>query len=217
MYRVRVEAARNYDAQITEEESKISPWMKILCDPKIAKTFHFDEIDKIQCLAIHQKMEYDSTRRNWGPDYFYHCYIRPIERLFTIDMPLNNQLIAALSYRDATEDLGLFIKYLIGWTEYPECMDAQSIVEEFSKVQNVFSSQLRCLHQDDIPLQLIRKLECRDSKTARYVNKTYRPLRNEEVQSTYNNPFQHLSTEETDKRSPKQATTSEEPSKTWKE
>ena len=132
-------------------------------------------------------------------------------------MPLNNQLIAALSYRDATEDLGLFIKYLIGWTEYPECMDAQSIVEEFSKVQNVFSSQLRCLHQDDIPLQLIRKLECRDSKTARYVNKTYRPLRNEEVQSTYNNPFQHLSTEETDKRSPKQATTSEEPSKTWKE
>ena len=64
IYRAGVEAARDYNARITEEESKVSPSMRILCDPKIAKTFHFDEIDKIQCLAIYQKMEYDATRCN---------------------------------------------------------------------------------------------------------------------------------------------------------
>ena len=57
MYRATIAADLNYDAWITEEESNISPWMKILCNPTIIKTFHFDKIDKVQCLAIHQKWQ----------------------------------------------------------------------------------------------------------------------------------------------------------------
>ena len=132
MYRATIAADLNYDAWITEEESNISPWMKILCNPTLIKTFHFDKIDKVQCLAIHQKMA-GEIRRLWGPDYHYHCYIHPLERLFTVDMPMNSWLIAALSYRDATMDIGLFIKHLIGWTEFPERMDSQSIAKNYQK------------------------------------------------------------------------------------
>ena len=63
MYRATIAADLNYDAWITEEESNISPWMKILCNPTIIKTFHFDKIDQSAVPSHSPK----NGRRNQTP------------------------------------------------------------------------------------------------------------------------------------------------------
>ena len=49
----------------------------------------------------------------YGPDCMYHNFVRPLERLFTVDMPLSKQLAQALKYKDATDDLGHFVMKLV--------------------------------------------------------------------------------------------------------
>ena len=134
LYIARMRAAEGLKANIPQEDWKISPWLEILCDDNIPKTFQFDEIDKVQYQAIINKMRTDRYK-GYGADCMYHNLIRPMERLFTVDMPLNGRLIAALTYCEATEDLGLFIKKLVGWERCPDYLSEQSVIEELSKIR----------------------------------------------------------------------------------
>ena len=42
-----MKAAVGFQANIPQEDWKISPWLEILCNDNIPKTFQFDEIDNV--------------------------------------------------------------------------------------------------------------------------------------------------------------------------
>ena len=197
-YTARVEAAKDYHIEVSQEDLQLSPWLQLLCDDNIPKTFYYDDIDKVQCLSAHKIMN-QKTSDWYGPDCLYHNFIRPLERLFTVDMPLNAQLAAALKYKDATDDLGHFVMKLVGWKRFPKKINAVTIVEELSKMRIAHSNQLSCAHQLDPPYQLQRKNELKDSRATRYVNKTHRPQPKDERDFVDANPFRYGSKEEIDK------------------
>ena len=198
-YKARSEAAKNYKANISDEDLKISPWLRLLCDESIPKTFYYDDIDKVQCLSAHKLMS-KHNEDFYGPDCMYHNFVRPLERLFTVDMPLSKQLAQALKYKDATDDLGHFVMKLVGWDRFPGKFTAQSMVEELSKIRTAYSSQLSCANPLDTPFQLQRKIELKDSRNQRYVNTTNRYHEGNKKTLVNYNPFQIPSTEEMDER-----------------
>ena len=199
-YKARAEAAKDYHIEISKEDLNLSPWLRLLCDDTVPKTFYFDDIDKVQCIAAHKMMARKGKFEFYGPDCLYHNFVRPMERLFALDMPLSNHLASALRYKDATDDLGLFLMKLIGWNRIPFQCTATTIIEELSKIRGSYSSQFSCANPLDSPLQLQKKVELKDSKVSRYVNESHRPATEDGRELVDRNPFQTPSTEEMDRR-----------------
>ena len=160
LYAARLRAAESYKAKITATQRIQSPWLEILCDDSIPKDFDFDEIDKVQYAAAWQK--YDFTRLQMtGPETLYNIFIRPLERMFAADMPMNQKLMEAIKSKDGTTDLTTYIVKLVGWDATPFTLDASRMVEELSKIRALRSRDFYRSHPMDMPSTTLRRQACK--------------------------------------------------------
>ena len=168
MYVARMEAAKMFTSiNVTPLKSIQSPWINLLKDPKVTKTFEWDHLDILQYEWAHRDISYTKLQlESFGS--VYNTFIRPLERLFTLNMPMNEKLLSALHSKDATDDLGTFILRLIGWTHWPTTCNNKRIVEELSRIRALHPDQLLRRRPDD-PATLIQgRVECAPTRRSNY-------------------------------------------------
>ena len=160
LYAARLKAAENYKAEITTAQRTQSPWLELLCDERIHKDFHFDEIDKTQYAEAWEKHDF-TTLQMTGAETLYNIFIRPLERMFTVDMPMNHRLMEALHSKDGTTDLAAYIIKLVGWDAAPFKLDPPRMIEELSKIRAIKSGDLQRTHFMDAPTITHKRQACR--------------------------------------------------------
>jgi hypothetical protein len=109
-----------------------NPWIRLLSDMTVAKSFQYDNIDIVQAVEAQRKFE--KTLSTAQVEDLYSAFIRPLERLFTMDMPLNVRLMRALHNKDGTDDMVRYICRLVGWNEFPLNMTTSSLIEQLSMI-----------------------------------------------------------------------------------
>jgi hypothetical protein len=117
------------------------PWIQILRSNNVQKTFPFDDLDVLQYATAAQRgfRELHSlTNRQ-----IYDCFIRPLERLVAIDMPLTNRLRWAFTCKDETDDLVTILLQLAGLPDTPVGLSSRFMIEELSKIRALRSADFR--------------------------------------------------------------------------
>ena len=160
LYAARLKAAEDYRARITVAQRIKSPWLELLCDDSIPKDFEYDEIDKTQYAAAWERYDFTKLQMT-GAETLYNIFIRPLERLFVADMPMNQKLLEALQTKDGTTDLATYIIKLVGWDAPPFKLEAPKMVEELSKIRALRTRDLRKTHPMDMPVTTLRRQACK--------------------------------------------------------
>ena len=170
LYSARLEAeerTRSPSWRIEAPADLHSPWVRLLMDMSVAKSFQYDNIDIVQ--AIEAKKAFHSQNLNQvSTDDLYSAFIRPIERLFTMEMPLNSRLIKALHTKDGTNDMVRYICRLVGWDEFPLRMSANELLEQLSRIRATSSNQLVRFSPNDQPHVYYQRIQLRRSKHNHY-------------------------------------------------
>jgi hypothetical protein len=107
----------------------------------VLKTFPFDDLDILQYATAAKrgfKELHSLTNRQ-----IYDCFIRPLERLAAIDMPLTNRLRWAFTCKDGTDDLVTILLQLAGLPDTPIGLSSRFMIEELSKIRALRSADFR--------------------------------------------------------------------------
>ena len=172
LYAARFEAQKLLERELlkqlkTAHETKGCPWIDLLLDYDIAKSFHFDEIDILQMSEAlrsipGQKVHVLRNRQ------FYDRFFRPLERLFAFNMPLRDRLFYAMESCDATEDLtGILLKY-VGIPTLPLNLSPRFVTEELSRIRHLRMDDFAPRSTLDAPLQLVGAVNLKSSHHRRY-------------------------------------------------
>jgi hypothetical protein len=167
LYKARMEAVTNVTRELPLKEWEKSPWLQMLSDSRITKTFQWDQLDVMQYWWAHHDISYQKLQTEIYPN-LYHNFVRPLERLFALGMPLNEKLQQALLHKDATDDLGTFILKLIGWESWPLNLNAVKVIEELSRIRATPKEDFHRRSDNDAPIYLHKKIFCSASKTSVY-------------------------------------------------
>jgi len=167
LYAARVEAAHLSEFLLPQKHWTMSPWLELLSDTNVSKTFDHDYVDVSQYYTAHRHFRLH-TLQTAPFETLYNNFVRPLERLFTTDMPLNAKLQDAVLSKDATDDLAKYVCTLIGWDELPYHMQATALVEELSRIRAVPSGYLIRKTTIDQPTLLASRMDCRHTKYNSY-------------------------------------------------
>ena len=143
-----------------------NPWIRLLSDMTVAKSFQYDNIDIVQAVEAQRKFE--KTLSTAQVEDLYSAFIRPLERLFTMDMPLNVRLMRALHNKDGTDDMVRYICRLVGWNEFPLNMTTSSLIEQLSMIRATSSTQLTRYMFSDQPHVYFQRIQLMASKHNNY-------------------------------------------------
>ena len=149
------------------------PWVSFLLDNQVTKSFPFDEIDIIQMHEATKNFggQRVHTLRN---RQVYDRFLRPLERMFSLNMPLRDRLFYAMEDVDATEDLVAIMLQWAGIPTMPMNLSARFTVEELSRTRHLRVEDFTLRHELDAPIQLIHQVHLKQSHHRRYKHQTDR-------------------------------------------
>ncbi len=173
LYIARCEAAKGYTFEFPVKEWDKYPWIALLCDSRVTKTFNWDDIDGLQFWWAHKDTSYQKLQTESFAN-LYNNFVRPLERLFALDMPLNEKLQSALHSRDATEDLSTFLLKLIGWEEWPLALSQKTVIEELSKIRATPVAMFSRADMMAQPIKMHKKVDCYPTNTNSYKSQSVR-------------------------------------------
>lgn len=131
----------------------------MLNDYNMAKSFEFDSIDSVQYFWAIKDISFRKLQME--PFHsIYNTFVRPLERLFASEMPLNDKLISALHSKDTTTNLATFIRKLIGWEQWPNHLTDRKVVEELSRIRAVPLSHFTKTNPQDPLIMMLNRTEC---------------------------------------------------------
>ena len=137
---------------------------------KTPKTIITRKVDLIQHRFAHQEAErigwVNLTQRN-----VYDWFIRPVERLFAVDMPQGPLLMRAMTYHNSAQKL---FNIITRFTGIPPLANITPIfmVEEMSKIRMSFDIDFQKRAGTDRPAITIPKLKLEPDQAQTYFKKT---------------------------------------------
>ena len=178
LYAARWEAQKflrsNYKQHLENvPEAATCPWIQLLLNQDVVKTFPFEDIDIIQMAEAvksipGQKVHILRNRQ------FYDRFLRPLERLFALDMPLRDRLFYAMEDVDATEDLTAIVLQLVGIRLLPLNLAPRFVTEEFSRIRHLRAEDFIVRSMMDSPIQLVNQVTLKASHQRRYKHESDR-------------------------------------------
>jgi len=130
--------------------------------------FAWDAIDVIQHERAFDKVKQNKGLHAISLRQAYDWIFRPLERLVAIDMPLSNYLLQAAHSEKATDTFLSILCAFIGMPRIPARLPYKYIIEEMSKVRHWQSRHFFQTGDDTPPLQVMTKVELRQSPTTNY-------------------------------------------------
>ena len=159
--------------QRAEEMRDKCPWISMLMDRTIVKSFDFEAIDIVQMAEAIRTIEGSQIHilRNRA---LYDRLFRPLERLFAYDMPLRDRLHYAMQDCDATDDVMLIMLRLVGLTRIPLNLSARFLTEELSRIRHLRAADFCKLSAMDTPIQLLNQVLLKETHHKRYKEESER-------------------------------------------
>ena len=143
------------------------PWVKMLWDTSVTKTFPFDYIDILQMAEAYKSVE-GSKLHIVKNRQVYDRLFRPLERLFALNMPLRDRLFYGMEECDATDDVTAIMMSLIGITKVPLNLSPRFVVEELSRIRHMQVGDFAIRSGMDVPPQLVNQVNLKESHHRRY-------------------------------------------------
>ena len=146
-FKAREEALKatkqEYGPNTPEKDNHLSvPWLILLQDASIKKSFYHDILDIIQYqMAINRLQHKEITHIK--PKEFYDMFFRPLERLYASNMPLRSQILPAYESHEGEMKLINFLSTLAGFQETPEHLSRFYIVDQISRLRTLRKSPIK--------------------------------------------------------------------------
>ena len=151
-----------------------SPWIHILLNNEIVKSFPFDELDMIQMAEAIKKSKGKQVHVMKARQV-YDRFIRPLERLFALDMPLKDRLYYGMLDTDASDDVAAIVFKFAGITTLPMSVSSRFIVEELSRVRHLKVESFVRRNTMDSQINLIHQVNLKETVQRRYNVNSDRP------------------------------------------